>query len=161
MNLIILRLALFSLFISLLLGCHNSVSKKENKIEGWTSLKITLENYKVIELKNSGASDSAAVTTYLKGSIFQPIKKVQIIKEKLFFTQAEKDTICDLASDIISHPTAPKHFCTEFVGDIQLAVSYGDQLTRSCTYESVCDWTTLSDKTLKLNAILTRRMKHR
>jgi len=118
-----------------------------------------LDNYQVINI-NRGNSDSVTVTTYFKGTFFQPVKKVRVTRKQFFFTKAEKDSIYDLAENIVTYPIVPKHRCTDFAGNLELVISYGDQITHSCKYSSVCDWATLSDKTLKMNALLKRKIWH-
>ncbi len=101
------------------------------------------------------------VNFYHRGSFFAPLPKdtkMKIDTIKVFFTEAEKDTIYSLVNDLIIHPIETKKHCTEFIGHIELNVNYGS-FEQSGEYSSICDWTTLSDKTKHLHNILKRRVK--
>jgi hypothetical protein len=150
---------LFTFFILILIGCNQGADKPKNINREWSSLQIITDQYVQYNFINHDPSDSTIVRTYLAGSLFQPVKHVKMITKSYAFTQREKDSIYLLVKDIVVNPLKPKGFCTEFVGRIEIKISYGDQVTQSCLYTSVCDWTKLSDKTLKLSSILQKRIK--
>jgi hypothetical protein len=154
-----MKLVIFSLVVFSLICCQTKTKKHENKIEDWGYLRITLDHHRSINFINHDPSDSTIVKTYSSGSFFAPVKNVKIKTEQFAFTQSEKDSIYSLVKEMVVHPITPKKFCTDFVGRIEINIVYNEQVTQSCIYTSVCDWTTLSDKTLRLHAILQKRIK--
>ena len=87
-----------------------------------------------------------------------PKIKKDIKTFNVYFTPAEKDSIYKLTRDLINHPANRKRKCTEYVGQLELYIDYG-QFTLSGNYTSVCDWTTLSIKTQQLYGLLKKRIK--
>ncbi|OOQ57058.1 hypothetical protein BC343_16125 [Mucilaginibacter pedocola] len=99
------------------------------------------------------------VTKYNPGSIFSPRPKGKIKEDTLWikFTNAERDTLGLIANSLIINPVSPKKFCTEFVGKLRIEMRYGEQVSHSVEYNSVCDWATLSPETIQLSKILARK----
>ncbi|HTD99151.1 MAG TPA: hypothetical protein VK668_07670 [Mucilaginibacter sp.] len=151
---------IFFLFMVIWVGCKPDSPKTKDEIADWSQLRITLEDRLEINLINHNSPDSSEVKQYLIGGFFSPpVKKVKVITQRFAFTQAEKDSIYLLVEDMIVHPVEAKNHCSEFVGKIEVNIEYGRQLSQSFAYTSMCDWYTLSDQTLKLRAILRRRIK--
>jgi hypothetical protein len=149
-----MRCFIFIILILLCFGC-----KQKTVSPSWTYLTIVSENRTYINIENG--NDSALVKFYHKGTIFEPLKKdekVKIETSKIGFNKAERDSVFSFVNDLIINPVVPKTHCTEFVGMLELTLVCG-QITRSCKYESVCDWTKLSDKTALLGRIFIRKIK--
>jgi len=126
----------------------------------WSELTIFSEHDTQIAIYNN--TDTSVVKVYHNGSFFSPLpkgEKVKVDTIKVFFTKTEKDTIFSLVNDLILHPAQTKMFCTEYVGSLDLMVNYGNQFRQTAKYSSVCNWTTLSDKTRRLHDILRSRIK--
>ena len=154
---------LITLILLLIMAFVTACNFNKKQIDGpgtdqsWQALTITDDHRIVITIKND--NDSSTVKIYHTGSIFTPRpSKIIVDTLKVWFTKSEKDTLAYLTKDIILHPVGKTGFCTEFVGSIAMKIYYG-QFKLSGEYNSVCDWTLLSDQTKQLNNILQRQMK--
>jgi hypothetical protein len=147
------------LFIGL--GCKQKVNKI-NVNPDWTSLTIDEEDHStVITINKQGDTSDVKFNDY--GSIFTGVHKAKIDSLKTYFTKAEKDTIYSLVEDIIANPIRPKAACTDFVGDINLTIYFGNlgepgTYKQSIAYSGVCRWDTLSTQTKRLAALLKRKI---
>ena len=146
--------------ILIAIGCNLKDKGNTAKMfdDSWSTLTIVSEHSVVIKIVND--SDTTIIETHNRGSIFtaKP-KKVIIDTAKAYFTKAEKDTIFNLAREIVSHPVTNSRYCTDFVGDLDIFISYGD-VRQSINYSGICDWNTLSEKSLKLHNLLRRIAKN-
>ncbi|MDN3585027.1 hypothetical protein [Mucilaginibacter flavus] len=151
-----LLLLVCATLLSSCIGNKQSTSSTAGLI--WSKLTILTERSTKVNITND--RDSAVVILYNTGSFFNPHSKDAYIDTlSTFFTSSEKDSLASLARDLIVNPAKIKGFCTEFVGDLQLSLYYGEQFNLSCHYSSVCNWSELSDKTKLFNNILQRRLK--
>jgi len=158
MNLI-KRHILFILFLLVGIGCKQVVN--QIPASPWSVLRIVSEEDTYITINND--DDTSMVNIYHRGSFFAPLPKnakVKVDTFKVYFNKAEKDTLCSLVKELIQHPAKTNKFCTEYVGNLDLIIVYGEQFTQQGEYSSVCDWTILSDKTKHLHDLLRRRMKN-
>lgn len=141
------------------IGCNLKDKADPTKMsdDSWSTLTIVSEHRVVIKIVND--SDTTIIETHNRGSIFtaKP-KKVMTDTVKAYFTKTEKDTIFNLAKEIVSRPVISSRHCTDFVGDLDVFINYGD-VRQSINYSGICDWNTLSDKTLKLHNLLRRKIK--
>ncbi len=140
------------------MGCKQHI--EEEASQSWSNLTIFSERDTRITMGND--ADSSVVTVYHRGSFFAPLPKGEKMKVdtiKAFFTRAEKDTIFSLVHNLITHPAKTKGFCTEFVGSLELLIDYGNQFKQIAKYSSVCNWNSLSDKTMRLHDILRSKIK--
>jgi len=126
--------------------------------DSWSTLTIASEHRVVIKIVND--SDTTIIETYNIGSVFtaRP-KKVVIDTVKAYFNKAEKDTIFRLAKEIVAHPVINGRHCTDFVGDLDIFINYGD-VRQQINYSGICDWNILSDNTLKLHNLLRRKIEN-
>jgi hypothetical protein len=148
----------YFLFILLFLGCHRAEKKD---VADWQKLTLISERNTYIRIENG--TDTSIVNVYHIGSFFNPLPKgakVKVDTFKVYFTKDEKDTIFSLTRDLIVNPINAHHFCTEYVGSLQLYIYFNEQLEQRVFYSSVCDWTRLSDKTIRLHNILRNRIKN-
>ncbi len=125
----------------------------------WNTLTVISEGSTIVKINND--NDSAFVNVFHRGSLFSPLPKkseVKIDTIKTTFSKSEKDSLVLLAKEIISNPVIVKVSCTEYIGHLELIINYG-AFEQKGEYSSVCDWTKVSDKTLKLHEILKRRIK--
>ncbi|MEZ2338643.1 hypothetical protein AB6735_23545 [Mucilaginibacter sp. RCC_168] len=155
-----MKLLIILIFISTFItACNfkkNDISKSEAD-QPWNELTI-IDDHRIVTTINND-NDSSIVRIYHTGSIFTPRpKKLVIDTLKAWFTKSEKDTLAYLTKEIILNPISTTNYCTEFVGSVEMKISYG-QFKLSGEYDSVCDWTILSDRTKKLNSILQRQLK--
>jgi hypothetical protein len=153
-------IVLFALFLLVGIGCKQVV--KQTPINPWSRLTITSEDYQVITINNT--EDTSIIKSYDGGGFFTGYHKVKVDSLRQYFTMAEKDSLYQLSKDIISNPINPKRFCTDFVGDLKLVIDYGSfkspgSFRQSAEYSGVCNWDTLSDKTIQLHRILQRKIK--
>jgi len=149
-------------------GCNQQENKDKGKDKAsWSTLSI--ESEESIEVKINNNDDTSIVIVYHSGSFFSPRpqkpQKIKIDTTKIYFTPAEKDSIANLSKELISNPVKSKGGCTDFVGDLQIALYYGvykdpGSVRQSIEYSGVCNWNTLSANTIKLHSILKRKMKN-
>jgi hypothetical protein len=152
------------LFFACLILVNNSCNFKEKEDikqisdDSWSTLTIVSEHRTVITFVNN--NDTSIVKIHHIGSIFTPRpKKIIIDTIKAYFTKAEKDTLFNLAKEIVSHPVVNTRHCTDFVGDLDIFINYGD-VRQQINYAGVCDWNTLSDRTMQLHNLLRKRIKN-
>jgi len=149
----------YILMIFAFLSC-NKPEKKDTSVD-WQKLVLISEHDTYVRIENN--TDTSIVNVYHAGSFFNPLPKgakVKVDTLKVYFTKTEKDTIFSLAKDLITNPVKARHFCTDFVGTLQLYIYYNEQFEQKANYSSVCDWTALSDKTVSLHNILRKRIKN-
>ncbi|OIQ66917.1 hypothetical protein GALL_515110 [mine drainage metagenome] len=136
---------------------------KDVELALWSTL--TIESEESTEVRINNDDDTSTVVVYHVGSFFSPKpKKIKIDSIKIYFTPAEKDTIANLSKELISKPVKLRGGCTDFVGDLKIAVYYGaykapGSVRQSIEYSGVCNWNTLSATTIQLHRILKRKMK--
>jgi hypothetical protein len=140
----------------LLFGCRPIPA---NVNAQWTTLTITSEEQTEIILYPD--NDTATVKIYDSGafSFFAQPKKHKIDTLKVIFNSGERLKIFRLASDIVATPAKLIHHCSDFVGDLDINIYYGETCTQSIKYSGVCNWNTLSNKTQALHDILKVKMK--
>jgi hypothetical protein len=156
-----MKLLITSLLLYILIGtasCNLNKSSDEFSISRpWNSLTI-IDDQRIVFIINNDL-DSSTVEVHNIGSIFSPAPKEKLIDTfKVYFTKPEKDTLAYLTQKLIINPPKIKSFCTEFVGTIELKIDYG-QFKQYGKYDSVCDWSLLSDQTKQLSKILKRNFK--
>ncbi len=152
--------------------CHLAINSgcihhdhKDVELASWSTL--TIESEENTELEINNYDDTSTVLVYHVGSIFSPrpktSQKIKIDTTKIYFTPAEKDTIANLSKELISKPVKLTGGCTEFVGDLRIAIYYGaykepGSVRQSIEYSGVCNWNTLSANTIQLHRILKKKM---
>jgi len=158
--------ALIVFYISLLMniGCNsNNTTHTQIQSLTWSTVTVLSEENTCIKIDNY--DDSSTVEYHYHGTIFIPKpKKTKIDTLRIYFTMAEKDSLFNIIKDIISNPVKPKRECLDFVGDLKLSIYYGGykepgSYSQSAEYSGVCDWDSLSDKTIQLHRILKRKIK--
>lgn len=150
---------LFGYLLLTVIGCDFK-RKYENKKESddsWSTLIIVSEHRTVITIING--LDTSFVERQNIGSIFTPRPK-KVIRDttKVIFTKAEQDSLFYMAKNIVLYPVLNTRHCTDYVGDLDIYINYGNDIRQGINYSGVCDWTTLSANTLKLHALLKKRM---
>ncbi|MCR8556050.1 hypothetical protein KXD93_00265 [Mucilaginibacter sp. BJC16-A38] len=151
---------LFPLAICLFIVNSGCDSGRKQKSRDWNSLTVISEDHTVITINNF--DDTSLVKFYDNGGFFTGRHKLKIDSSKAYFTMKEKDSLFNLASDIISNPVQPRASCTDFVGDLKLIIDYGKLpgiFRQSVEYSGVCNWDTLSLQTSHLHQILKRKIK--
>jgi hypothetical protein len=149
-------------------GCNFHNEKNNPATPNWNTLTIESEERTVITINND--DDTSAVIVYHAGSFFSPLpksSKIKIDTIKAYFSLAEKDTIFNIAKEIMSNPIK-KAGCTDYVGDLKIVIDYGGfsdglkmpgSFRQSIEYSGVCNWNKLSRETMQLHKILKRKMK--
>lgn len=103
--------------------------------------------------------DSSSVRDSNTGSFLNPTKQTATKKLRVFFTQAEKDTIFNLSRQIITAPVNNnRNYCTDFVGSLSIVIHYYSFIQQG-KYSGVCNWNKLSPQTIHLHQILRRKIK--
>jgi len=145
-------------------GCHSNKATNIARVvdTDWTTLSITSEDQVQIIINKD--EDTSLVINRDVGSFFTGFHKAKIDTLKTCFTMVEKDSLFHLSDEIITVPARSKVACTDFVGDLNVTIYYGayksrGSYSRSISYSGVCNWDTLSNKTIALHEILQRRIK--
>jgi len=147
--------------VLIVIGCKPHVEHAAPSM--WSTLTIVSDENEVITIDNY--DDTSTVKYYHTGTIFTPKPlKIKVDTLKTYFTMPEKDTLYNLVENIISTPITTKDQCVDFVGDLELTVDYGrfkepGSFRQSASYSGVCNWDSLSDKTIELHRILKRKIK--
>jgi len=152
-------LKFFALVIFILtMGCKQQVKR----VDAWSWSKLDIISEEDTQITINNDDDTSVIRVFHRGSFFSPLpknKKIKVDTIKVFFTRAEKGTIFSLVNDLILYPASTSKFCTDYVGDLQLVIDYGNQFKQIGVYASVCNWNLLSDKTRRLHNILRRKIK--
>jgi hypothetical protein len=143
------------LLILTFFGCQIKNSEINSKEEIWNKLSIGFNNSEIILSKN----DSIAILkTYSnpKETIENSITKTiytEIKEQKITISSKEKDSIYKWTKKLIKEPVKPELFCTDYAGKLFLDLEINKQVTQSCRYNSICDWSSISYETLKLKKL--------
>jgi hypothetical protein len=158
----IMKINLFLLAFLLLFSCQSKPPTKPVAFEKWEYIVIGFHN---IELKVSNVDSTvrkSMIMSYRKSSknngttTYTP----DIIKESIIkITSNEKDSIYKWSKKLIQYPIQPKRYCTDYAGKLFLDIQISDQITQATRYTSMCEWSTLSTETLKLNALFKQILK--
>lgn len=152
----------FAILLLIGLGCKQKVINT-NVNRDWTSLTIDEEDHRTVITINNQDDTSDVRFNDFEG-FFTGFHKTKTDSLKTYFTLAEKDTIFSLIENIISNPVKAKHACTDFVGDVELTIYYGEfkapgTCKQSIAYSGVCNWDSLSAKTAQLSALLNKKIR--
>lgn len=151
------KLILFSLIV---ISCNNQEKHKKNNEYQWNQINIQNSKEELIIYKNE---DSA---TYLK-PIWKHIsgefinakyKQIGIEHKSINFTKSEKDSLAKYVLKSIQNPINSQNFCTDFVGKISLT-ALNDNSKVSVSYNSVCEFDSLSPNFTKLYKLITSKME--
>jgi len=142
-------------------GCKNAPEKIISDQDKWNRLTIGFKNLEVVV---SNLDTCAIVRTYsnykktIEGhtTVYAPSEmKEKIIKIK----SSDKDSIYRWTKELVSKPFKPKIFCHDYVGKLFLDIEIDEQVTQSCRYRSICEWSTINAETLKLHKLFKDILK--
>ena len=157
----IMKINLFLAAILLLFSCQSKTATEPVPSETWEYVDIRFDN---IVLRISNFDNTVKKNTLLnfretsKGSVttYTP----DIIKERIVkISSNQKDSIYKWSKKLIEYPIQPKRFCTDYAGKLLLNIQINEQVTQSCWYTSICEWSTLSAETTKLNTLFKQILK--
>lgn len=149
------------LLILTFFGCEIKNSEINSEGEIWNKLSIGFNNSQIIISKN----DSIAVLkTYSnpKETSENSIKTIiytEIKEQKISLSLKNKDSIYRWTKKLIQEPVKPELSCTDFAGKLFLDLEINKQVTQSCRYNSICDWGSISEETLKLKKLFKEIFK--
>ncbi|WP_204378301.1 hypothetical protein [Hymenobacter lapidarius] len=104
----------------------------------------------VMTLETHGTRDSLANS----GVVYHlPINK-KSYEAKI--AKWEKDSVYSWMKRLVVTPVRPNSYCTDYVGYARFTI-ISNQVTQSCTYDSVCDWKKLSPETEKLHKLISSK----
>ena len=158
------KLLLF-LLILLLMSCKNrndrAIAPPEQKIK-WNQIDIRLDQQNFLIYHNS---DSAYFTQWdIKrnfirnkrgpGINYEPSNR----KDSIFiFNKSERDSLASYIYALITKPVFATKWVTDYVGNISFQLKNGGT-SLSCEYNSVGDWTTISEQTQKIYKLLSSKV---
>jgi hypothetical protein len=67
-----------------------------------------------------------------------------------------RDSINFYANNLVENKMLPEKFCTDYVGAIKVTIQYGDAVSKTVTYSSICDWKTLNRDTKEIYLLFQR-----
>jgi len=154
-------LSLLSLTILAFYSCQNTPAKTMADPGRWNKLTIGFKNSEIIISNLDTTASLRNVLNYKKftqdNSTTYTSDKIEETTIKI--TSKEKDSIYKWAKKLISEPIKPKTFCTDYVGKLFLDIEVDEQVTYSCRYNSICEWSTMNTETLKLHKLLSNKFK--
>lgn len=68
----------------------------------------------------------------------------------------EKDSVYSWIKKLVVTPAQPTSFCTDYVGYAKLTI-ISNQVTQTCTYQSVCKWEQISPEAEKLHRLISSK----
>lgn len=141
-------------------GCKNNRSHKAGRDE-WNKLTIGFDSSQIVISNIDNSAILTTVLNYKKSTVnstttYTPDK---IEETTIKIASNEKDSIYFWAKKLISDPFEPKTFCTDYAGKLFLDIEINEQVTQSCRYNSICEWSTMNTETLKLYKLLKNKFK--
>lgn len=141
-------------------SCKKNVEIENNEKYSWDYIIIsnTSEEIKVYKEYDT-ASFSRPIYKLVEGNeVVGKYELINIERETLKFTEAEKDSIASYVLNIINNPVEKNRFCTDYAG--KLNVKIGNWTSSfSASYKSVCKIDTISESTLSLYELLNTKIK--
>lgn len=152
------KFAMFTISASTLsmiaLSCNNSnTSKKveQKKIVRWEAMYVSTDSQMIVILPDD--------STMLVRHIDVPERDV-IRVDSLFISPSEKDSMLVWCSELLN--TQPKDsmpFCTDYVGNFKVYITYSQQLKKNVHFASICDWRKINIYTYKIDQLLQKKYK--
>lgn len=153
-----IHLVIISLFLFI------SCSKKQEPLltdpyKKWETLEIKT---RFQTLTISKFSDSADYYNIIVGNkefkIIPESTPEKIEPEKIFFTQAEKDSLSKYIYESVTQPKFTNVLATDYAGGVILRFDR-ENMNLTCEYNSVGDWTTVSENTEKIYNLISKKVE--
>ena len=155
------RILTIFFLITILFSCHKKIDNKNDieNLQNWNSFIIETGFQKVEIFKYT---DSISFTnTIYKDGVFDIPPKYELDKKKegiIVLNKTERDSLISHIVNIISKPTFTDIHATDYVGNVKFILKRHNMET-SCQYNSVGDWTKLSNDTKRVYEILNKKIK--
>lgn len=152
------KIKLLISLIFLLYSCQSKTTAKSDNIEKWDYINISFENI-TLKISNIDNTIEKSIVMSYKKSFKNSVTTYtpEIIKESIIkINSSDKDSIYKWSKKLVQHPIQPMAFCTDYVGKLFLDIEINEQVTQSCKYNSICEWSTLNTETIKLNILFKK-----
>lgn len=158
-----MKTGIITIIILAFTSCNNPNNQEEKiykPILEWQTLKIESRNQTIIIDKNMdyGVRDTCDFEEIKLDKYITENKPINRGQEYLEINQQEKDSLFKYVYDIVNNPIYTDQFTTSYVGNISISFSMGNT-TRTCKYNSVGNWTTISSSTQNLYKLLIVKTK--
>jgi hypothetical protein len=153
------------LFFILLIGltfttCQKSSEKADKDVRSKTWRTIFFDfGGKELTVYNDGDSLVLKSWTYKdsvteKGKVWIPVD----FKTKTeLLSLADKDSVYFWTTKINWPPVMPVKFCTDYVGRLTVKVQFGERVSQTSEFHSICEWETMSKETENLHGLFSRK----
>lgn len=143
------------LFFLILVSCNFSKEEKKTEAKYWDDIEINTRDQKVIIYKESDtATFEEAHYKKVKRKGFSVAYELDTIEKKIFIlTASERDSIYKYTHQIITKPVFTNVKATCYAGYVLVKLR-DRRTTLMCQYESVGEWSTVSNDTKKLYNLL-------
>ena len=137
------------MFISSILSCQPKIEEETLKLSNWDKFSVSTKFQKIV-LENN--SDSIYFENWIYkpgvGEIPPKYELEKIETGKINLTTQEKESLIHHISNTITNPTYTDVFATNYVGNVEFTMERGN-MKLMCQYNSVGDWTIVSNGTKK------------
>lgn len=148
-----MKSTIFLVISLILLSCHKKTEKKAltDHYKNWETLEIRTRS-EILTI--SRFSDSAG---YYKET---DNRKLEIPSggKKIIFTEAEKDSLGKYIYESVTQPKFTDIRATDYAGNVIFKFDKGN-MNLVCEYNSVGDWTEVSENTQKIYNLISHKIK--
>jgi uncharacterized protein YfkK (UPF0435 family) len=146
-----------------LLSCTKEKNTKiaDNSNQRWEELEI---NTRIEKITISRFSDSADYISNPNNIAFKILREDEkfdiekIVRKKIYFSKSEKDSLAKFIFKSVTKPKFTNTLATEFAGSVILKYDTGNTIL-ICEYNSVGDWSSVSDITKKIYDLLSKKVE--
>jgi len=154
---------LLLIILIIILSCKQKQNEKigENIHNNWEEIEVKTRTEKITISK---FSDSADYVQDLNNIAFQilpengKLVEEKVIKKKIIFTKSEKDSLAKYIYQSVTNPTFTNILATDYAGSVKLKYDTGTTKL-ICEYNSVGDWSIVSNETMKIYELLNKKIK--
>lgn len=146
-----------------LLSCtkEKNIKSAENLNHRWEELEI---NTRIEKITISRFSDSADYVSNPNNIAFKILREdgkfdvEKIVQKKIYFSKSEKDSLAKFIFESVTKPKFTNTLATEYAGSVILKYNTGNTKL-ICEYNSVGDWSSVSDITKKIYDLLSKKVE--
>lgn len=140
---------------------EKNTENEENLNIRWEELEINTRIEKITISRFSDSADYVRNPNNIAFKILREDGKVDIEKieqKKIYFSKSEKDSLAKLIFESVTDPKFTNVLATDYAGSVILKYDTGNTKL-ICEYNSVGDWSSVSDITKKIYEILSKKVE--
>ena len=154
---------LIILFALTLLSCNKEkkIEIAENLNPRWEELEINTRIEKIVISRFSDSAEYERNSNSIAFKILPEDGKIieeEIVRKKIYFSKSEKDTLAKYIFESVTQPKFTNIIATEKAGSVILRYDTGNTKL-ICEYNSVGDWSAVSDVTRKIYELLSKKIE--